>query len=197
MHGNARLHSRFHNASLAMNDSRYSPWIRRLHWLVFILVACALALIYLHGWSPKGSALRANAKWAHMQFGIAVLLTMLPRLLVRSRGRTPPITPPPPRWQDVIAKTVHVALYVLLFATPLLGAASRVWNPAGWDFLGIPLPQATPDKQFAHQIQEIHETFGNVLMYLAAAHAVAALAHHYIQRDDTLKRMLPGRRARG
>lgn len=181
-----------------MHEPRYSPWIRRLHWLVFILVACALAMIYLHGWSPKGSALRANAKWAHMQFGIAILLVMLPRLLVRSRGQTPPITPAPPRWQNAIATTVHVALYVLLVATPLLGIASRIWNPAGWDFLGLALPQAaTPDKHFAHQIEDIHETFGNVLMYLAAAHAVAALAHHYLQRDDTLKRMLPGARDSG
>lgn len=181
-----------------MQDSRYAPWIRRLHWLVFILVACALALIYLHGWSPKGSALRANAKWAHMQFGMAILLVMLPRLLVRTRGHAPPITPRPPNWQAMLAKTVHVVLYLLLFATPLLGIASRLWNPAEWDFLGIALPHvATPDKDIAHQIQEIHETFGNVLMYLAAAHAVAAFTHHFIQRDDTLKRMLPGTRDSG
>lgn len=181
-----------------MNDSRYTPWIRRLHWLVFILVACALALIYLHGWSPKGSVLRANIKWAHMQFGMAILLVMLPRLLVRSRGHAPPITPRPPGWQAVLARTVHISLYALLFATPLLGIASRLWNPAEWNFLGITLPHvATPDKDFAHQIQEIHETFGNVLMYLAAAHAVAALTHHYIRRDDTLKRMLPGARDGG
>lgn len=185
-----------------MTDSattRYSPWIRRLHWLVFILVACALTLIYLHDWAPKGSALRANAKWAHMQFGIAILLVMLPRLVVRSRGGSaPPIVPAPPRWQDLIAKTVHVILYALLVATPLLGIASRLWNPDAWNFLGLALPHVpVPDKDLAHGIQEVHETFGNVLMYLAAAHAVAALGHHYVQHDDTLRRMLPPARDRG
>ena len=90
-----------------MSDSCYTPWIRRLHWLVFVLVACALALIYPHAWSPKGSALRANAKRAHMQFGMAILLIMLPRLLLRSRGSALPIAPKPPLWQTVLARTIH------------------------------------------------------------------------------------------
>ena len=175
-----------------MPDSRYTPWIRRLHWLIFVLVACALALIYLHDWSPRGSALRADAEWAHMQFGIAVLLIMLPRLLVRTRGRTPPIAPEPPRWQALLAKTVHLALYLLLFATPMLGIAMMVSKGQSWSFLGLPLPHAaTPDRAFARNIREIHETFGNALMYLAAAHASIAVFHHFIRRDDTLKRMWP------
>lgn len=172
--------------------ARYNPWIRRLHWVIFALVVCALVLIYLHGWSPKGSALRANAKWAHMQFGIAILLIMLPRLIVRSRGQRPPITPMPRSWQTLVAKTVHVALYALLIALPLLGIASMAWKGQAWNFLGIPLPSVPmPDRHFSHQIEEIHATLGNVLMYLAAAHAVAALYHHFVRRDDTLQRMLP------
>lgn len=172
--------------------ARYSPWIRRLHWVIFALVVCALVLIYIHDWSPKGSALGANVKWAHTQFGMAILLIMLPRLIVRSRGHRPPITPMPLPWQTLLAKTVHFVLYALLIVTPLLGIATMAWKGQAWSFLGIPLPGApTPDRHFSHQIQEIHETLGNVLMYLAAAHAVAALFHHFIRRDDTLKRMLP------
>ena len=181
-----------------MPDSRqlsaYSTWTRRLHWLVFMLVACALLLIYIHDWTPRTSALHANAKWAHMQFGIAVLLVMLPRLLIRSRSATPPVQPPLPAWQHWLAKTMHLALYLLLFATPLLGIANRMWNPGAWDFLGIPLPHvAHPDRDFAHVIEGIHENFGNILMYLAALHAVAALVHHFFLRDNTLRRMLPPR----
>lgn len=176
-----------------MSDSHYSAWVRRLHWLVFLLVAAALLLIYIHDWTARDTALHANAKWAHMQFGIAILLVMLPRLLVRrNAGAAPPIVPAAPRWQLLGAKAVHFVLYALLVVTPLLGITNRMWDPAAWNFLGIPMPHVThPDKAVAKTIEGIHETFGNVLMYLAAAHALVALVHHYVQRDNTLTRMLP------
>lgn len=173
--------------------SRYPNWTRHLHWLVFLLVTCALVLIYIHHWTPRGTEIHANAKWAHMQFGLAILLVMLPRLVLRARsGREPPIVPPAPAWQACPARFVHLALYVLLVVTPLLGIANRAWNPGAWDFLGIPMPHvAQPDRAFAHMLEGVHETFGNLLMYLAALHAVAALMHHYIRRDNVLRRMLP------
>lgn len=179
-----------------MPDSRYPRWVRRLHWLVFALVAGALALIYLHGIAPKGSGLRANLKWAHMQFGAAALLVVLPRILVRLRsGKAPPITPAVPRWELAIGRFVHVVLYALLVATPVLGIANRMWNPADWNLVGIPMPHvAHPDRAFAHAIQELHETLGNALMYLAGFHATVALFHHFVLRNDNLRRLLPSAR---
>ena len=181
-----------------MSDPRYPPWIRRLHWTIFVMVACALLLIYARGWTPRGSALHANVEWAHMQFGIAILLLMLPRLLVRTRhGSAPPILPPTPRWQVQVANLVHVILYLLLFATPILGITMMVSKGHAWNFLGIPMPYvAHPDRAFAHDLEEIHGTVGNVLMYLAGAHALIGLYHHFVQRDNTLKRMLPARNDR-
>jgi cytochrome b561 len=49
------------------------------------------------------------------------------------------------------------------------------------------------NKALAKQVEEIHETIGNVGYFLIGIHAAAALFHHYIQRDDTLARMLPSR----
>ena len=175
-----------------MNDLRYSPWTRRLHWLIFILVAFSLILIYAHGWSPKGSSIRALFKWTHIQFGIVILLVMLPRMIVRWRGGRPPIVPPLPSWQEWLAHLMQFVLYVLLFAVPLLGIANRMWSLDAWNFLGIPLPHvALPDKVFSHKLEDIHGTLGNVLMYLAGAHAVIALTHHFVLRDSTLRSMLP------
>ncbi|KAA0889352.1 cytochrome b [Pusillimonas sp. ANT_WB101] len=175
-----------------MNDLHYSLWGRRLHWLVFILVAAALTMIYAHGWSPKGSTIRAVFKWSHMQFGIVILLVMLPRIVVRWRSGRPSIVPPPPRWQEQLAHAVQFVLYVLLFIVPLLGIANRLWSPDAWNFLGITLPHvAVTDKGFSEQLEEIHGTLGNVLMYLAGAHAVIALVHHFLLHDSTLRNMLP------
>jgi cytochrome b561 len=181
-----------------MSDSRYAPWLRRLHWAIFVMVACALLLIYARGWTPRGSALHADVQWAHMQFGIAILLIMLPRLLARARHRAaPPITPPSPRWQMLLAHLVHVVLYLLLFATPILGITMMVSKGHPWNFLGIPLPYVShPDRAFVHSLEDVHGTVGNILMYLAGAHALIGLYHHFVQRDDTLMRMLPPRQDR-
>ncbi|WP_445146995.1 cytochrome b [Dyella sp. Tek66A03] len=178
-----------------MSTIRYAPWLRRLHWLIASFVVCALVLIEIKGWFPRGSALRGGVKWAHMQFGMAVLLLMVPRLLVRARTAVPPISPRPPRWQGMLSKLVHLAVYLLAFAVPVLGISMMFAAGKPWNLLGVPLPVlGTADSDLAHRIGDIHETVGDVLMWLAIAHAAAALFHHYVQRDDTLHRMLPGRR---
>lgn len=65
-----------------------------------------------------------------------------------------------------------------------------------WSYIGVALPiTIAPDADLAHRIEGIHETAGNVLMWLAIAHAAAALYHHVVQRDDTLLRMT-GRRSK-
>ena len=175
-----------------MNHAHYSLWSRRLHWLTFLLVTLVLILIYGHDWSPKDSALRAAFKWSHIQFGIVLALVVAARLAVRWGSPTPDIVPPPPAIQMRLARLVQLVLYALLIAVPLLGIANRLWSPGDWDFLGFPLPHVpVPDKAYAKQIQEIHGTLGDVLMYLAAGHAILALVHHFIVRDSTLRGMLP------
>ncbi|MGB3289036.1 MAG: cytochrome b [Burkholderiaceae bacterium] len=175
-----------------MHDLRYSLPVRRFHWLIFILVAAGLAMIYGHNWSPKGSGIRDAFKWAHIQFGITILLVMLPRVAARLRSTRPAIVPPLPSWQSTLAHLLQFVLYVLLFAVPLLGIANRLWSPSDWNFLGVALPHVpVTDKEFAKQIEEIHGTLGNVLMYLAGAHALIGLAHHFILHDSALRTMLP------
>jgi cytochrome b561 len=155
-------------------------------------MAAALALIEIKDWLPRGSASRAAVKWGHLQFGMAVLLLMLPRLLARLRTAVPPITPPLPRWQEVVSKLMHLALYVLAFALPLLGVAMMYAAGKPWDLLGMPLPvMAAPNAGMARDLHAIHETAGNVFLWVAIAHALAALFHRYVQGDDTLQRMLP------
>lgn len=173
----------------------YSPWLRHLHWLIALFVTGALVLIEIKGWFPRGSASRTAVKWGHMQFGVAVLLLMLPRLFVRLRTEVPPITPPLPRWQAAMSKLVHLVLYVLAFALPLLGVAMMFVAGKPWNLLGIPLPvAAVPDGALARQLHDLHETAGNVFLWVAIAHALAAVFQRYVQRDDTLQRMLPPER---
>lgn len=61
-------------------------------------------------------------------------------------------------------------------------------------FFGLELPpliDKNPD--LAGQIKEVHETVAVLGYWLIGLHAVAALFHHFISKDDTVRRMLPGR----
>ena len=60
-------------------------------------------------------------------------------------------------------------------------------------FFGLfTIPAAiAPDRELARTVKELHELSATAILIVAGLHAVAALWHHYIRRDDVLKRMLP------
>lgn len=172
------------------NATRYGLWLRIIHWLTALLVIGALTTIELKGYAERGSSLRDNLMFAHIQFGLAVLLLFLPHLLVRLRNTAPPIVPPMPKWQVLLSRLVHLSLFVLLIAQPLLGLLGVQASGHAVGFLGISIPMlVAQNKDLGHSIIEIHETAGNVMLWLAIAHAVAALWHHWGARDNTLRRM--------
>ncbi|KGI78872.1 cytochrome b [Oleiagrimonas soli] len=173
------------------NPTRYGFWLRNLHWLIATLVIAALALVELHEYAPRGSALRSNMMYFHMQFGLAVLILFLPRLIVRLAGKRPAIVPPAPLWQRIPAHTMHAVFYALIVIQPILGLLMMQAGDHAVAFFGIPLPTfVSPDKNFSHQLGEYHELAGNVFLWLVVLHAVAAFWHHWGRKDNTLRRML-------
>lgn len=175
-------------------NSHYTTTVRVFHWVVAVCVIAALALIELKDFAPKGSVLRNGMKAAHMQFGLTVLLLFLPRIWFAFTGPVPPVTPPMPGWQVAASKLVHIALYVLLIATPVVGFVFAQAEGKSLSLLGVPMPVLfAKDHAFAEQFEEIHELLGNIMLYLAILHAAAAVFHHRVQKDDTLLRMLPRR----
>jgi cytochrome b561 len=127
--------------------------------------------------------------------GLTILLLFFIRILARFLTAKPPITPAPPRWQMHLSKGMHWALYAFMLAMPLLGWTILSAEGETIPFYGLELfALVSPDKVWADQVQDIHETIGTIGYYLIGMHAAAALVHHYFIKDDTFKRMLPGRR---
>ncbi|AEG01298.1 cytochrome b [Methylomonas methanica] len=171
---------------------RYGSLNIALHWLIFVLIASAYAFILLRELFPKGSDPRETMKTLHFMLGLSVLLLVLPRIAMRFVGSTPSITPEPPAWQHSAARLAHLALYVFMIIMPLLGwlMLSAAGKPI--PFYGLQLPALIDeDKELAKFIKEIHETIGEIGYYLIGLHALAALYHHFIQRDNSLLNMLP------
>jgi cytochrome b561 len=79
-----------------------------------------------------------------------------------------------------------------MIAMPIAGWAILSAEGKPIPFWGLELPALIAEnKELAHTIEELHETAGLVFYYTLALHALAALFHHYIVKDNTLRRMLP------
>lgn len=177
-------------------ESRYGSLSIALHWLMLILIAGAYACIELKGNFPKGSDTRELLKQWHFMLGLSVFALVWLRLLARTIAPTPAITPTPPAWQAVPAKLMHLALYALMIGAPLAGwlILSAAGKPI--PFFGLELPpliDKNPD--LADAIKEWHELAGSVGYWLIGLHAATGLFHHFVVHDNTLTRILPGKRA--
>ena len=175
--------------------SRYSSLSITLHWAMLLLLIAVYACMELRGYYPKGSDFREGLKMWHFMFGLTVLLLVLIRVVARVTGGTPPINPDPPAWQTLIARLTHFALYAFMIAMPIAGWVILSASGKTIPFYGLDLPALVgPNKALAEQVKELHETVATIGYFLVGLHAVAALFHHYIVKDDTLRRMMPGPR---
>jgi cytochrome b561 len=180
--------------TLRNTQVRYGSISIGLHWLTLVILIGVYACINLTDLYPKGSEPREALKTWHFMLGLTVLLLVTLRLLNRLVGTRPVVSPPLPRRQQRLAGTIHVALYALMLAMPILGwlLLSAAGKPI--PFFGAQLPALLAEnKDLAGQLKEIHETIGTIGYFLIGAHALAALFHHYVIRDNTLVRMLPGK----
>lgn len=177
------------------SSHRYHSLNVTLHWVMLLLIAAAYACIELRTAFARGSDARELIKHWHFALGMAVFVLVWLRLLGRRIFARPPITPEPDRWQHWLASAMHLALYGLMISLPLLGwlILSAGGKTQVFDWLTLP-SLVVPDRQLAGQLKEVHEWLGVAGYWLIGLHAAAGVVHHYVLRDDTLVRMLPGGR---
>jgi len=171
---------------------RYGSPLIVLHWLTLLLMVAVYACIELREFFPKGSDTREALKTWHFMLGLAIFGLVWVRLIVRFSGPVPAIVPKPPKWQLYLAHLVDFAIYVFMIAMPLLGWAALSGEGKAVPFFGLELPPLIGQNEaLAKRLEQIHELGGTVGYFLIGLHAAAALVHHYLMRDNTLRRILP------
>lgn len=176
-------------------SGRYASISIALHWIMVLLFIGVYATIELRVNFERGSDIREGLKMWHFMLGLTILSLAIVRLLARFTTTKPAISPPPPAWQVGLSHLVQFVLYALMIGMPIGGWLILSGEGEPIPFFGLELPPLiAPNEDFAKQIEEIHETFGKVGYFLIGLHTVAALFHHYALKDNTLLRMLPGRR---
>lgn len=176
-------------------SARYGSLSIGIHWLMLLLFVAVYGAIELRVLFEKGSDPREALKAGHFMLGLLVFVLVWARIAARLSGTTPDIQPEPAKLQQLSAKLLHLALYVLMIVMPLMGWMLLSASGKAIPFFGLQLPALIGEnKELASQIKEVHELAGTAGYFLIGAHTAAALYHHYVKRDNTLTRMLPGRR---
>ncbi|ESS71566.1 cation-transporting ATPase Pma1 [Methyloglobulus morosus KoM1] len=174
------------------STERYGSLSIGLHWLMLLLLVAVYACIELRGFFPKGSDLREALKTWHFMLGLFVFVLVWLRLLTYLTSPFPRIKPELPKWQKLSSRIIKLALYALMIVMPLAGWLILSAEGKLIPFFGLQLPALiNENKNVAELIKEIHGAVGTVGYFLIGLHAAAALFHHYVLRDNILRRMLP------
>lgn len=164
-----------------------------LHWIVALLVIATFGLGLWMGEIP----MRADRPYyyaIHASLGITLLAVLVLRVIWALLNPAPAAPAGTSPLQHAAARFTHLALYVLTLATVLVG-----WLLAGVQdtpivplaFGIVPLPSPLPLSHAAEDfLEETHELAAYLLVAVAGLHILAALWHHYVLRDNTLRRML-------
>ncbi len=160
-----------------------------LHWLVavavFVLFALGLWMVeltYYDAWYQEAPAL-------HKGLGVLLFFIMLARLAWHLSNPRPHLSGAP--WEQHAARLAHAMLYLLLYALMLSGYLISTADGRAIDVLGLfNIPATFTGKHQEDIAGVVHRYLAYTVIALAALHALAALKHHFINRDHTLKRML-------
>ena len=172
--------------------TRYSGPAIALHWLTAALILCTIPLgMYMS--DLKLSPLKLQLYSYHKWIGVTVLLLVLVRLAWRYTHKPPALQADMPLWQQRAAHAVHHLLYLLMLCIPVSGWLMSSAKGVPVVYLGLlQLPDlVSKDKALGKLLETAHEQLSYALLLLLALHLAAVIKHQFIDRDDTLSRMLP------
>ena len=170
--------------------THFAPLARLLHWLMAMMI---IAMLFIG--AGMAASVSERHEWLlnlHKPLGIAILLLVVVRLIVRFSTRQPPLPADLAPVQVLAAKLSHVLLYALMFILPVVGWAmiSAAGDPVMLSS-SLQLPSILPANPttFAF-LRKAHTYLAYLLFFTVLLHLAAALFHGWIRRDGVLQSML-------
>ncbi len=126
----------------------------------------------------------------HKSIGVTIFALILIRILWRITHRPPALLASYKAWESKLASGAHHLLYLLMVALPLSGIIMAIYSKYGIKWFGIELIKGLDNKDMRELFYEAHEIIGLIILLVIIVHIIGALKHKFIDKDDTLKRML-------
>lgn len=166
---------------------------KALHWsmalLLIVLFVMGLYMTGLDYYDP----LYHSLPWWHKSIGLLTLMLLLLRILWKVSNTQPKALSTHQPWETFLAKLIQTFFYFLILLIGMSGYLISTAKGKGIAFFNLfevpPISQALEEGR-ADLIGNLHQILAITLIVFAALHAAAALKHHFIDKDETLKRMI-------
>jgi cytochrome b561 len=180
---------------LSQHHSRYPGALMFLHWFMFILIVSMYLIIQVRGYLPKEDGLRTPLILLHKSIGMGILALVICRLVVKWLSPAPPIMPPLNPLSQKLRILGHTALYVVMLLMPISGYLMSITGGKTVLFFGLALPSLIGEnKAFSGTLYNTHVLVSQLIYFIVGLHILIALWHHFVRRDNTLIRMMPGKK---
>jgi cytochrome b561 len=174
------------------SPTRYGAVAQTFHWLIAGLIVTQFVLAKMQEHLPIGIhklALLAR----HKSVGMTILMLAVVRLLWRLKNPPPELPPGMAPLERTLARATHLAFYVLLFAMPITGwlmSSAKNYSVSWFGLFTWPNLIGKNEAAFDF-LRSTHDLLSDVLFVIAVLHILAALKHHFWNKDEVLLRMLP------
>jgi cytochrome b561 len=171
---------------------RYGLIAQLLHWSIVVLIVTQFVLAE-QAEDATSLLKKAQTLTLHKNIGMTIFMLAIVRLLWRWANTTPAPLPQIARWQQRIAEITHWALYALIMLTPLMGwlmSSAKSYSVSYFGWFTFP-DLIAPDEGRYETLHTLHEVLAFSILNLALLHIAAALKHHFWDKDNVLRRMLP------
>ena len=165
--------------------------MRFLHWSIFLLFIAQFFLVYRREYFSDDMPQKLDYILRHKAIGVVILLFTITMLIARYIGTRPPFPENMPPVQKKVARVMHFCLYASMLLMPISGYLMSTFSGYGISFFGwFQLPKLVAEhKAYAQCCYQFHQMLSYVIIALVSAHVIAAIYHHFVKKDNVLKRM--------
>lgn len=179
--------------ALKNTDKAYGSVSKSVHWLVALMVLAMylLALVFTH---MEEGAEQKFVVMIHQSIGLIILALAIFRLSWRRLDPRPPLPDAMAIVERLLARGMQAFLYGALIVLPVTGYIFANAFGDEVSFFGLAMPRLL-DKHIPirNTAWFFHQWTAYLMLAALALHITGALLHHFVRRDEVLKRMLPGR----
>lgn len=177
--------------SICNTTVKYGKVTKSFHFITAILIIGMLIVGSLMG-DIGDKGVKGQVYMIHKLTGLLILAVGVLFVLWSTCNKKPVYPLGMKCWEKALAKIVQLSLYALIIAMPLSGwvlSSAAGHNPNFFGLFEIPMPLIPHSKMLSQTAGDLHYYFAWSLFWLITLHVLGALKHHFIDRNNVMKRM--------